>query len=1491
MPPELTLPSNPITRSALETALNEVITNQRGIDFQRIAVRLARERCSALVASEVSKDGGEDAYLVGKLPSGKMLSVASSITATFKKICEDLTSIKRRKLEVDTLWFYTPRTPTNQTIDSWKREVLRRFSVELEVVTREEVASQLLDPRFRYLAYHHLGFPHPIGDEVRETREHLMRSAPERLRQWLTHRLDPRVHAAVRDYVADDGKQQAGDRMSAEEVAGMLISGGLFALWGEGGIGKSVALGQLAQAYSQSLTRPVALLISAPAWARSGQELAGYLSTQFLGDPEQFRTSVMSLLETGQLGVFINGWNEVPPDDHAPLTEYLTNVLHAAPGCPIVLATRSVAGVGALRPAGYFRVLPLSTETRTSLTRQLAPGVLNQLEELTDSDRGVDTLSRLPLFLIPLVDALQQGDSIPRTRPALLEAALIAMERSPDHASTWNSRLLAARVRPALGRIAFELSARGTTEAPRAEVEAWIYVPPHDAQSDPASALLERLIQHHVLEREGDDVIRFQHEYLQDWLCAAHLRSKAVRAEEPDSELAQWIDSRRLDVAWALLIEALAYEPNETEASMIIDRLFRLALDVDVQLAAQWLPAVHSRVSTRLVQELVYRLRAQLGQGGAARHLALNAALAGCLPDFAEELWRQLESPDDRERQELENLRQKIPVEALGPNWRGRLLQWSPERRADFITRPATVASSSDPLALQKDFAQRDPSPWVQAQCIRDIAFEDQAAGDALFAAASAECRGHLLEAGAWDLFSKELIAPYIPLLEELARYPGTTPRYARALAYLADYYPEKAVDTYRQQLQRARPGAPDYDQAFQFVSEHDSAWTAEWLLRELIGGKRLPMNAAHVLRELREPEGLTRALEDILAQPAAPDYSRLRSLALLIQTSRPEIVDRCFQEWIDARAALQAASVPEQRAKLGARVIEAEDALSNGAVDLLVAAAETYSAELQTEDAVQSFARLLARALDELERVDREEGETSLALRAVVERLVASALASDDLSGECKAAVARLIGQTGDQAFRGSLEQLLAAERSRVLAIRSSPTPPASRRGRLHYAHENTYVIALSSLAGPGVVDALLPLVDTEPFELAAAGQLVEELDKRAGRWQSPSPSQTNWSAIAGLHQHVIATPPTSDEQRVAEALRRRIVACEQAAQSPANEPAQRHTRVRLEVLRALVVHHVRAEPLVAVPVNKYNIYDHIGWATALVRGGVSVPAAWVERTLTFLTSPSEPMWLRDDDRTRLLVECVTSLMFSDNPGLATERIRALAADARTRWRLGDLMVPLSVSGIPEQISLMLELVPDQSRDSYWWAWVEALRRLPRTAQHALVHSLLSGTALGTVGPAIASRAHSDLGTTIAAIVAGNSGLRDAVEALARSDEQARDFCRAILAQIADVQAAELLLSIAVSEPTLRPLVGSVLVGARWARSGGRTWPGMSAPRSVASIRKRLLGLTVDPELSLRQWASRVLADIDAAVDGAFPADEPRHPDLASGISWPTVA
>src|SRR5690348_8285787 len=96
----------PISRVDIERALDEMISNEEGVRFQRLATRLAQQRWPDLIASEPKKDLGADAKSSGALSAtgeGKVL--ACSITAKFGKIIGDAKQIKTHFTDVKILIF------------------------------------------------------------------------------------------------------------------------------------------------------------------------------------------------------------------------------------------------------------------------------------------------------------------------------------------------------------------------------------------------------------------------------------------------------------------------------------------------------------------------------------------------------------------------------------------------------------------------------------------------------------------------------------------------------------------------------------------------------------------------------------------------------------------------------------------------------------------------------------------------------------------------------------------------------------------------------------------------------------------------------------------------------------------------------------------------------------------------------------------------------------------------------------------------------------------------------------------------------------------------------------------------------------------------------------------------------------------------------------------------------------------------------------------
>jgi hypothetical protein len=107
--------------------------------IQGVAVVLAKQKWSRLVASERHRDLGLDAHASGDLePYGKGMGLACSLTAEYDKIAEDATKVKKNYPDVHVLVFSTAWgiRPHRGALPA---ESLRRFAL-LDFFHRENLS-------------------------------------------------------------------------------------------------------------------------------------------------------------------------------------------------------------------------------------------------------------------------------------------------------------------------------------------------------------------------------------------------------------------------------------------------------------------------------------------------------------------------------------------------------------------------------------------------------------------------------------------------------------------------------------------------------------------------------------------------------------------------------------------------------------------------------------------------------------------------------------------------------------------------------------------------------------------------------------------------------------------------------------------------------------------------------------------------------------------------------------------------------------------------------------------------------------------------------------------------------------------------------------------------------------------------------------------------------------------------------------------------------
>jgi hypothetical protein len=174
-----------ILRTDIERALDQLISNEAGMSFQGLAVVLAKQKWSDLIASERHNDGGLDAYAPASIAEGKKGNgFASSNTATLTKIKGDAKEAKENFPDVEILIFATARKVTNSTIDEWAEEIRKEFDLHLVVMPREDIITSLMMPANAVLCRTMLGMHVPIEEDDAELLAKVRQAVAEVARNW-----------------------------------------------------------------------------------------------------------------------------------------------------------------------------------------------------------------------------------------------------------------------------------------------------------------------------------------------------------------------------------------------------------------------------------------------------------------------------------------------------------------------------------------------------------------------------------------------------------------------------------------------------------------------------------------------------------------------------------------------------------------------------------------------------------------------------------------------------------------------------------------------------------------------------------------------------------------------------------------------------------------------------------------------------------------------------------------------------------------------------------------------------------------------------------------------------------------------------------------------------------------------------------------------------------------------------------------------------------
>jgi hypothetical protein len=525
--------------------------------------------------------------------------------------------------------------------------------------------------------------------------------------------------------------------------------------------------------------------------------------------------------------------------------------------------------------------------------------------------------------------------------------------------------------------------------------------------------------------------------------------------------------------------------------------------------------------------------------------------------------------------------------------------------------------------------------------------------------------------------------------------------------------------------------------------------------------------------------------------------------------------------------------------------------------------------------------------------------------LRQYLKKGVSFVLSQEDFRGEMKAYLATTLARFGRPEDHDDLTKLMFADIERFkkgrAALSRGERSELAKGGSMSYA--NWHVRALVALDAESAGPVLLDVLNEAEYESdAAAGLLGIAL---ASPVEGPFSFKKVdygmvWDARAGR------LPRGFDEHRrslYAQALKIKILKILEERSTSAHPSYYDFRLIVLgRVLAALDGEHSidLVLQLVGLP-GKWHEWRRVEALETLLFTGVELPTT---STLDILNPIIEYLCgdgRYTDQNASLLTRCLALLVFVDSPSIGINRIREVLEAAKLApYELCELIPALGASRCEVALSLLKEIV-DSATDKdglnqMAGVWIDAI------ASIGGAHS--TGILLSFIDPACEVRFKFDLESYYGDVLA--SHLAELARANHKTMQRVLAFCdaevprtkRTLLSKLvnrlgtSEAVVADLkLIDDAANEPVpfdlSKAIEGMCLEQRPYNQSAGTF---VYVPQGSTELRAALLDMVMQ-DAKRRRSALGLLGQIEVwRIEHGRPANEPRHPYLDSGISWPPI-
>lgn len=1262
------------------------------------------------------------------------------------------------------------------------------------------------------------------------------------------------------------------------------------------GTGKTTTLLQVAEAIL-SRGNSMAVFIPLSEWSSQADSLLVSVTRRqaFHGIGDH----LIQQARQGKLVLLLDGWNELDSAARQRARSEIQRLQRDFPGLGIVISTRRQAlDVPIAGPVA--EVDPLSEHQQMEIACSLRGTQGEALLDHAWRTPGLRGLVSIPLYLTALL-AHAESERLPTSKEEVLRLFVTEHERdSGDNAEVlrremfgFHSDLLRALAAEAIRLGTTTLSDSQARAAIKREEGRLISEGQINGLSQPTT-ILDLMVSHHLLIRSGADSggLSFQHQQFQEWYGSFEVEDLMRKAAEGDIDSQRNLRLGPLNTrAWeeSVLFACERASRGDESGSRAVGTAILETIGIDPILAAEMIYRSDASV-WEMVWAKVVEFAERWHKSGTVDR-AVQFMITTGKPDFASKIWPLISNENDQICLPAFRAAHRFRPSVLGADIKERIALLPESSRAAIASQIA-FESGIEGIETAASLAIRDDSPKVKISVIEALDFRR---ADRFIVNVLHSAPDEVWSAVAKHSYLVRTVDAEITerLVKERNRFIETDPLQTLNAIVEAGRRGERVGDAVAALLESNDFPAMDEHVGWSlgdayrvFPSEVKAG-----LLGRLRAGLPIPTAAEDLLRteDIQIDDGPVVAFTLDEDPPAS-----------IIPGSLGVLGPHAIGRMIDKLNAIKASAN-----NVGSPDVKAIHDLQGGIAatqprSFVKAVLERASTTVPSEIALLAdlVSRHGKRLEDELLQIPSDlQADMNAALMRWGETLLASSAPDRSHLAEVAMAISRMsqpeLGTVLGRLLAADLSLWHDARQTMKTAFEKKEAVDIALRSSAQTGHSLQYRRAFANTGGEQVVELMksyLPHIGFDGFGVDAA-HVLRALWGKAHN--PPDPRRlvfgTDFSQVGACRAERASATGCRASSPYADAI---FAVVDDLIKPGSSDEEHRHA-LQLSTVALQMPHGDRASTLDRLLQLKQSLREKQALLSALVLSGEIIRADLVLDGLRALVAEwKAKRWFDLKQDWWELEGWLDLLPFTDRPMATLDGLDLLDPAWRQPWRLRSMLSALSYAPSSEAEHVLKELTRRDAAFLNDHDWLSALeRRSPLAAARTLLEFISDGTL-----SAAQVRDRWWFTRKLGRAMQEDAEFRADVyrEYDSASGGSATELLEGAIAESADETGVLVLVQNHANRG--EPYSGSLEAGIRHAVVGERPsqdWAGVSDLFGIAVpwLRKELFGM-IQGDTPTAQLAWKCLTRIDELRDEYGPVEsEPRHPDIASGRSWPIPA